>query len=481
MASYEHPRRKRASVLKLSIKVPPSYPRERAYIIDVLFGAFLGLDYRIEIQDRANTEISLDDAKRITLPDVLFQVPEENWLRPESLPVQPLPVWDAGSVAGSCAVTSAKIPIIYGYPPETSSVMPQGYEPGNVELPIDILGSAFFMLTRYEELVKPERDAYGRFPLKAALAFQEGFLGRPIVNEYLEILWCSMAGLWPGLRRKERMYRFFLSHDVDIPLISTKSTWMQSLKGCGGDIIKRGSLSLAGKRIFSRFERMYGSYDHDPFDTFDYIMDVSEKYGIQSAFNFICGVDDDVIKERYDIHSSWIRNLLSSIHARGHEIGLHPSLGTYRNGEKTRAEFSNLLSICNELKIHQDQWGGRQHRLQWENPTTWRIWDSLQLDYDSTLTFAEQPGFRCGVCYEYPVFDLVRRERLKIKERPLIVMEGSLFTYMKVDFQKATEIIRSLHQRCKAMKGDFVFLCHNSKLISYRQKRWYAELIDAIH
>ena len=45
-----------------------------------------------------------------------------------------------------------------------------------------MFGSAFFMLTRYEELVVADRDQYGRFPAAASVAGREGFLGVPVVD-----------------------------------------------------------------------------------------------------------------------------------------------------------------------------------------------------------------------------------------------------------------------------------------------------------
>jgi len=67
----------------LKIKVPPSYPKERAYIIDVIFNVFLGLDYQTEIENRSNTLISSDHLNSVILPDILFQCSREKWLTPD--------------------------------------------------------------------------------------------------------------------------------------------------------------------------------------------------------------------------------------------------------------------------------------------------------------------------------------------------------------------------------------------------------------
>ena len=50
---------------------------------------------------------------------------------------------------------------------------------------------------------------------------------------------------------------------------------------------------------------------------------------------------------------------------------------------------------------------------------------------DSTLSYADKEGFSCGVCYEYSVFNFLTRQKLDLKEKPLIIMEGSFLTYQK--------------------------------------------------
>ena len=50
------------------------------------------------------------------------------------------------------------------------------------------------MLTRYEELVVPDRGAHDRFPAAASVAVREGFLEIPIVDAYVELLWGALSG-----------------------------------------------------------------------------------------------------------------------------------------------------------------------------------------------------------------------------------------------------------------------------------------------
>src|SRR5205823_5536771 len=155
----------------------------------------------------------------------------------------------------------------------------------------------------------------------------------------------------------------------------------------------------------------------------------------------------------YPIDDPWLGNLLRRIDERGHEVGLHPSYGTFLDEAGLRRELDRLREITGRQPL-----GGRQHFLRFAVPATWRSWDAAGLSYDSTLGFAAAPGFRCGTCYEYPVFDLQERRALGLVERPLIAMEASLLDYQRLSPEAAADEMRRLREICRSFGGDFVFL-----------------------
>jgi hypothetical protein len=111
------------------------------------------------------------------------------------------------------------------------------------------------------------------------------------------------------------------------------------------------------------------------------------------------------------------------IHEREHEIGLHPSYGTFRSSELIKCEADRLKRVCAEEVIKQSEWGGQMHYLPREQPTTVCAWADVGMSYDSTLGYADRLCFRCGTCHEYPAFDPFACEQLKIRIRPLVVTE----------------------------------------------------------
>jgi hypothetical protein len=209
--------------------------------------------------------------------------------------------------------------------------------------------------------------------------------------------------------------------------------------------------------------------------TFDDLMAKSEALGIRSSFYFIAGRTAGDFDGSYEIGDRAVRDLIGKIYARGHEIGLHPSYGTYRSSEALTAEFRRLRGLADELRVTQAEWGGRQHYLRWEAPITWRLWADAGIDYDSSVGYADIPGFRCGTSREFSVFDVRERRRLALRERPLVAMDVSFTSreYLALDVEKSAERLMQLIDQCRMYDGDFTLLWHNDRLVYPEDRRLY--------
>ena len=115
-------------------------------------------------------------------------------------------------------------------------------------------------------------------------------------------------------------------------------------------------------------------------------------------------------------------------------------------------------------------------------PETWRHYATAGLAYDATLGFADRPGFRCGTCYDFSVFDLDQRRPLPLYERPPTVMEVTLLSkaYLGLKPEAALERIVRLALICRCFSGRFRLLWHNSELITGRQRRFYADVVSEL-
>lgn len=463
----------------LKIQIPDNYHLERRYILSVMLSEFFGLEYQIQTYNGRDIKITANDENILLIADGLFAVPKEHWLKPASLPRQPLKAWDLSKLPFTITTVNQLLPLIFGEDPNTSEFFICSRN--KIHLGLDIFGSAFFMLTCYEEVVKTERDDHNRFPAAASLAYQEGFLDRPIVNEYLEILWACLKQLWPGLQRKERHFQIYASHDVDEPFAFATISPLRFVKHCARDILIRHSPRLLLKDAALWLKIKNGDVRADPYNTFELIMDINERHNLKSVFNFITYGVVKGLDGFYNMDHPLIRALLHKIHQRGHEIGLHPSYNTFQDAAQTKKEFERLKKVCALEGIKQSTWGSRQHYLRWETPTTFQNLTDSGLSYDTTLLFADTAGFRCGVCYEFPTFNVLTRQQLHLRERPLVLMEETFFNERSMNLgQKLDMVLQTMlkyKKRCHLFNGDFTLLWHNNRFIDKQQFELYEHIL----
>lgn len=344
----------------------------------------------------------------------------------------------------------------------------------------DILGLTYWMLSRQEEVGRTDVDNHGRFPATASHAFKHGYLERPIVDEWLDILGQVIQRLWPRLERKPHRFGMRVSHDVDGPSRFGFAKSMQVLRSMAGDLIKRRDLGNFALAPWVRLQSGKQFHPADPYNSFDWIMNLSERHGLTSAFYFICGRTDPTKDAAYEPEHPAIRDLMRGIHVRGHEIGLHPSYNTYQSPTVIVGEAHRLRKVCEEEGIRQSDWGGRMHFLRWEHPTTMYGWEAAGMAYDSTLSYADRPGFRCGTCFEYPAFDPVAGKALNLRIRPLVAMECTVMAerYMGLGTGEAAyDKFRQLKDSCRAVNGCFTLLWHNSQFTTNAERELYQAVL----
>ena len=365
----------------LKIEIPDGFKAERTYIIELMLGEFLGLDTELTVKpDLSATLIRLENGNVLEINDAFFR---EIFHRNETyLDINNIP---AGVVY--CDLDEApegNLVGIYGRP---EIVLGER----KIFCGIDLFASAFFMLTRWEEYVHQDRDMHGGFPAKLSLACRYGFLPRPVVNEYVDIIWQWLEQLGIRQERKQRCFEIVNTHDID------RLRLFQRAPDYIGKPVKAFLIEKNLSAFIHHSKLALQSFaGKDPYFVFDYFMDISERHDIRSHFFFMAG-GKTRYDDGYDIGAGAVRDLIARVAQRGHVIGIHPSYNTFNNPEMLSLEIRHLQELTGA-----DIVCGRQHYLRFSAPDTWQHWDDNNMQWDSSLTYWEQPGFRCGTCYSYP-------------------------------------------------------------------------------
>lgn len=433
---------------KLVIETSPAFRPEKEYCFHVLLHELLGLDYGLRFSvETEHYRLHLPGGAVLTVEDHFFaRLSEAAYLTPENVPAQ------ADTIPSP--FDTSPLSIIYGRNHFKTSGK-QGL------CGLDVFASAFFMLSRWEEYAQPGRDRHGRFPAEQSLAFRAGFLDRPVVNEYAELLRAMFARLGFEVKPVERAFSLHLSCDVDHPRLWWQP--QQRVRTLAASLLRRGDLREAAYWLS---HMMPGR--KDPYDVFDAWMDDAEKAGLRWHFNFL-GKRPPESDCWYPLEDPRVRVLIKNMEERGHFVGFHPSYEAFGDAKKFTEELDSLRQIARAPVVT-----GRQHYLRFAAPYTWQTWDNAGMAWDSSLGYPEAEGFRCGICCDFPVFDFLSRRMLRLREKPLVAMDVTLALYRQYTPETALERLQALRRQVERHRGEFVLLWHNSSWNTYFWAPWCA-------
>jgi len=416
---------------------------------------FLGQPCEFAIRDEAlDFSITCAGLKSIIIKNSFFKhfVQPTGYLTSTALP-RNIKYWTDSTLSLD------QLPVLYGQRQLEESEF-------TLTLHADIIASSYFMLSRWEEMVDKDKDIHQRSTAASSVAYRYNFLHRPIVNEYADLLWLLLNKIGYSEKRKINHFESAVTHDVD-----QQYQWpdgFSSLKHLGGDLIKRKSLNLFAHDLVSMIRTRWFN-QRDPFDQHAYQMDLAEQYSIRACFNFIVSRSSS-FDQPLSPRDPRVKKLIQQIESRGHEVGFHPGYESYLEGKHFNQELRILQNLAQQ-KIE----GGRQHYLRFQVPHTWRLWEQAGMAWESSLGYSDMPGFRCGTCFAYTVYDCLAQKKLNLKERPLILMDATLVYYLKSwDLE---EIIK-LRNQCIRHGGTWMTIWHND-LVNHPLLHQFKEVIYA--
>ena len=326
---------------------------------------------------------------------------------------------------------------------------------GKGAVPLDLVAATFLMLSRWEEAEVPrEPDPRGNYPENGHLAARQGFLDRPVLDEWALVLRAWLAAMRPGWHAEPKPARIVMTHDVD----ATRkfSSWYQVPRATAGALLRTGSLgkslqaALLGVR--SRFNPTRDPYHRG----ITSLLDFDETLGLQGTF-FLMAAEPGPLDRGYDLAGPEVLPLVQEILDRGHEVGWHPGYRAAEDEERFHREKRRL-----DARLKRPVLAARFHFLRWRPQWSWRRLVEAGIAFDSTLGFNETVGFRCGTAHPFPVWDRTSGERLPLEERPLVIQDETLLACTGLDPGEAQRRGKVLLERVRRVNGDLTVLIHNS-------------------
>jgi hypothetical protein len=172
-------------------------------------------------------------------------------------------------------------------------------------------------------------------------------------------------------------------------------------------------------------------------------------------------------EKRYSLQDPQLKEVFKKLKKEKFKIGIHPNFNAYNNPDIIKKEKKQLEKFAG-IQITE----GRQHFLKWEAPKTWETYEKVGLKCDTTLGYADHEGFRCGTCYPFQPFNILKKQIIDIWEAPLIVMDGTLMGYRKMNPEQALKKMTYLLEQTQKYNGVFVFLWHNCYMTDLFSPEW---------
>lgn len=332
----------------------------------------------------------------------------------------------------------------------------------------DELAEAFWHLARLEER-NGTRDQHGRFPGGASALDP---LDPPL--EHLRDRLGLEPPRWGGAR-----FAVALTHDVDRPWRWTRRgvrnaagrLRAQARAGAGRDAL-REARGLAALPV----HRLRGT---DPNWRFNRIAELEAERGARSTYFVLAGhghKEDGFAPEVYDrLRPRLVETLLDT----GAEVGLHGSYTSAVDPLRLEREAKALQELAGELA------GQRYHFLRVDPFTNLAPLAGLGFRYDSSLGFADAPGFRAGIAHPFRPWSEELAAPLPLVEVPLALMDTTLAEpqYLGLSAEQAEVRALSLLDRAAEDGGGFSILWHTNRFDRATAAGWdrlYERILDGV-
>ncbi len=341
---------------------------------------------------------------------------------------------------------------------------------GNSDIPFDIFAASFFLISRYEEYLPFSADQHGRFEANQSLAFKNGFLYDPLVDQWVCKLSAMLKEKFRGFEVRTREFNYISTIDVDNAYAYLYKGTVRTIGATMRDLFK-----LDFNENIKRFQALTG--EKDPFDTYGYLDALHKQYGIQPLWFFLVG-NYNTYDKNLPLDNEAFQELIKKI-SEFAEIGIHPSYESNKDFKQLKKEFDYLSAVSKHPVTR-----SRQHYLKLLFTETYQNLIKLGIKEDFTLGYASDAGFRAGTCTPFNFYDLYNEKESDLKIYPFHVMDTTLNEYLKLNVEQAVEKIEHIIQKVKQVKGTFVSLWHNESLSDHGHwKGWepvYKKMLEII-
>ncbi len=331
------------------------------------------------------------------------------------------------------------------------------------DIPFDVLSASFYLLSRYEEYLPHELDEYGRYAHTNGVAYKNDFLKLPLVNEWMILLEtqlrerCSNSKfkIYPAIGGTK--FCFVPTYDIDEAFSYLHKPLWKNVFGFFRDLLQ-GNFEQVMER-----GNVYSGRRPDPYDTFDWIDSLHEKYKLKPIYFFLAIIKRGEYDKNLLASSKVLQKLYQRLSVK-YIPGIHPSWQSGTEEWLLRKEIEKLQNIIDKKVTL-----SRNHYLRFTIPQTYRRLIAAGITDDYSMAYGNVNGFRASYAMPYQWYDLERETATALTIHPFCFMEATSHFNQGYTVKEAADEIQYYHDAVKKVNGELITLFHNHFLTEQQQ------------
>lgn len=313
----------------------------------------------------------------------------------------------------------------------------------HADIPFDLLASAFYLISRYEEYLPFEPDVFERFPHHQSCAYQGSFLHLPLVD-----LWMvHIAGMLNIEFHAASQYHFLPTYDIDIAYSYLGKGIRRNIGGFMRDLMK-GKWKQCRQRL-----AVLWAGQKDPYDAYDSLDEMHEVYQLKPIYFLLLSQGGPLDKNLHPATGA-MKKLIIKLKAK-YTCGIHPSWQSHSHDDILRSEIRHLGGKV----IH-----SRQHYIRFNLPDTYRqlLLSGIRMEY--SMGYGSINGFRASTSLPFHWFDLKNNASTELMVHPFCFMECNARFEQRQDPLSSLTEMRHYQNVVQSVGGQYIMIWHNFAL-----------------
>ena len=331
----------------------------------------------------------------------------------------------------------------------------------SIHINVDLIWNIFFHMSLYREYLYEKK--FGELGSSfCKLSVPEKVIRVPVANCLISILENLINSLWGKELRKKvhKKFQVLLTHDVDAlqktMLIRSKQAAFLLYNAI--NFYRRLKIKKGSKYVKKAFKMLLYPANYYLLDT---ILKMDQQYAVTSIFFIYAKVQKNFkrwkhyfFNPQYNLENLKACKKFDNL-KRESIIGLHGSYESFDRADFLRLEKAALEDLVGKVKWNRNHW------LRFSVQQTCSVLEKNGIQYDSTLGFNDQVGFRSGLCTPYFLYNFAAEKAYNIVEYPLNIMDSTLYNYLRLTCQEALYICKPIINWVIKYKGVLVLNWHN--------------------